>query len=106
MEPMVRLREIPAIPPIRKPVLEGRCAHGRMIDEVRTRGENGPGRSAVWSAKLSLTIPIRAHRARSESCCVRVASCRESCTKTTGHDHDRGLKVPVNFRRLCVRLNA
>jgi hypothetical protein len=38
MEPMVRLRGIPSIQPIRIPVLEGSCAHGRMIDEVRTRG--------------------------------------------------------------------
>lgn len=59
MEPMVRLREIPAIPPIRKPVLEGRCAHGRMIDEVRTRGGKRTGKVRCLECQAIIDDPYQ-----------------------------------------------
>lgn len=59
MELMTTQIGIPAIPPIRKPAPERGCAHGRMIDEVRTRGGKRTGKVRCLECQAVIDDPYQ-----------------------------------------------
>ncbi|MDH5499332.1 MAG: hypothetical protein OEY60_16830 [Nitrospira sp.] len=59
METMVKPTGIAALAPNRKLVLEGVCAHGRLIDEVRTRGGKRTGKVRCLECQAVIDDPYQ-----------------------------------------------
>ncbi|MDH4088573.1 MAG: hypothetical protein OEV27_14870 [Nitrospira sp.] len=59
MELMVTQIGTPTVLPIRQRVPEGGCAHGRLIDEVRTRGGKRTGKVRCLECQAVIDDPYQ-----------------------------------------------
>jgi len=59
MEVMATQIGTPTVPPIRQPVPERGCAHGRLIDDVRTRGGKRTGKVRCLECQAVIDDPYQ-----------------------------------------------